>query len=89
MVGEVEPKRYVVDVKGLPEKFPTQRHAGEFWEALGRTVATFGFLEEALGKAIFSFTATREIPEDQIQAEFEKWLPTLERALSDPLGWLD
>jgi hypothetical protein len=55
---------------------------------LGRTVATFGFLEETLGKAIFSFTATREIPEDQIQAEFEKWLPTLERALSDPLGGL-
>jgi hypothetical protein len=55
---------------------------------LGRAVATFGFLEETLGKAIFSFTGTREIPADQIQAEFEKWLPTLERALSDPLGGL-
>ena len=88
MAGEVEPKRYIVDDKGLPENFPTHRHSGEFCEALGRTVATFGFLEETLGKAIFSFTATREISEDQIQAEFEKWLPTLERGLSDPLGGL-
>jgi hypothetical protein len=88
MTGDAEPKRYTVDYKNLPENFPTQRHSSEFWEALGRTVATFGFLEEALGKAIFSFTATREIPEDRIQVEFEKWLPTLQRALSDPLGGL-
>lgn len=83
-----EPKRYIIDYRNMPENFPTHRHSGEFWEALGRTVATFGFLEETLGKAIFSFTATREIPEDEIQAEFEKWLPTLQRALSDPLGGL-
>ena len=31
----------------------------QFWEQLGRTVATYGFLEEVLGKAIFAFTATR------------------------------
>src|SRR4051794_18222174 len=83
-----ERKRYIVDEKNLPKDFPTHLHAGEFWEELGRTVATFGFLEETLGKAIFAFTATREFPEDQIQAEFEKWLPTLQRALSDPLGGL-
>jgi hypothetical protein len=88
MAGDSEPKRYIVDGKNLPENFPTHRHSGEFCELLGRTVATFGFLEEVLGKAIFSLTATREIPEEQIQAEFEKWLPTLQRALSDPLGGL-
>jgi hypothetical protein len=83
-----EPKRYIVDRQNLPENFPTHLHSSEFWEALGRLVATFGFLEEALGKAIFSFTGTREIPEDQIQVEFENWLPTLQRALNDPLGGL-
>jgi hypothetical protein len=83
-----EPKRYVVDRKNLPENFPTQLHRGEFWEALGRAVATFGFLEETLGKAIFSFTGTREIPADQVEEEYNKWLPTLHRALSDPLGGL-
>jgi hypothetical protein len=88
LTGGAEPKRYIVSDKGLPDDFPTHAHRSEFWEELGRTVATFGFLEETLGKAIFSFTATREIPEDQTQAELEKWLPKLERALSDPLNGL-
>ena len=50
----------IVDFKNLPQMFPTNRHEPQFWEMLGRTVATYGFLEETLGKAIFSFTATRE-----------------------------
>ena len=48
-------KRYVVDFIRVPRHCPLQGHAPEFWEALGRTVATYGFLEEALGKAIFVF----------------------------------
>jgi hypothetical protein len=59
-----------------------------FWETLGRTIATFGFLEEVLGKAIFAFTATTRHQENEIDAAFENWLPTLERALVDPLGSL-
>jgi hypothetical protein len=59
-----------------------------FWENLGRTIATFGFLEEVLGKAIFVFSATTRYPESEVEAAFEKWLPTLERALIDPLGGL-
>jgi hypothetical protein len=35
----------------LPPGFPTQAHSPAFWEALGRAVATFGFLGEMLGKA--------------------------------------
>lgn len=81
-------RRHVVDLENLPPKFPTHQHAAEFWEALGRAVATFGFLEETLGKAIFSFTAMRSYPDSQINAAYEKWLPTLERALSDPLAVL-
>jgi hypothetical protein len=90
-VAEGAPKaedRFVVDVTGLPEDFPTHLHPPEFWEELGRVIATFGFLEETLGKAIFSFTATREYPEAELTAAYEKWLPTLQRALSDPLGGL-
>jgi hypothetical protein len=81
-------KCFMIDTQKLPTKFPTHKHAPEFWEALGRTIATFGFLEEVLGKAIFSFTGTRRVPPNKAQAEFEKWLPILERALSDPLGGL-
>lgn len=68
MSVEVE-KRFIVDQGGLPELYPTHLHEAKFWEALGRTVATFGFLEETLGKAIFSFTATKPYREDEIQKE--------------------
>jgi hypothetical protein len=83
-----EHKHFVVDIKTLPPLFPTHRHSAMFWENLGRTIATFGFLEEVLGKAIFAFSATTPYPESEVEAAFEKWLPTLERALIDPLGGL-
>lgn len=80
-----EIKRHVVDLEALPRNFPTNRHEPLFWEQLGRTVATFGFLEETLAKAIFAFTATTPYSENEIQKELEKWLPKLQRALSDQL----
>ena len=83
-----EPHRYFVAVNKLPLRFPTHRHSSDFWQALGRAVATFGFLEEALGKAIFSFTTMRSYPEDQIEGAYQGWMRTLERAVSDPLGKL-
>ena len=88
MKDEDKIRRFKVDCDKLPAQFPTHLHPAAFWEALGRVVATFGFLEEILGKAIFSFTATRVYPETEIQASYNKWLPTLQRALSDPLGGL-
>ncbi|MDR4470670.1 MAG: hypothetical protein MRJ68_20605 [Nitrospira sp.] len=77
---------YSVDFDGLPDGFPTHKHEAGFWESLGRAVATFGFLEEVLGKAIFSFTATRPYTGEEIQQAYIEWLPKLERALIDPLG---
>lgn len=65
MVDVLEPKRFITDHRKVPVNFPTHLHSVEFWGALGRVVATFGFLEQTLGKAIFSFTATREIPDDE------------------------
>ena len=82
------PKGYRVDVESLPAQFPNHKHDRIFWENFGRVVATFGFLEEVLGKAIFSFTAKKPYSASEIEAAFEKWLPKLERALSDPLGKL-
>jgi hypothetical protein len=84
----LEPKRNKVDISQLPSSFPTQMHAHAFWEALGRTVATFGFLEETLGKAIFAYTGMRQIPAEQSNAAYEKWILTLQHALSDTLGSL-
>ena len=79
---------HIVDLDGLPDKFPTHKHEAAFWESLGRAVATFGFLEEILAKAIFSFTATRPYNESEIQQAYDEWLPKLESALIDPLGKL-
>jgi hypothetical protein len=81
-------KRFVVNTNELPDRFPTHLHGNEIWAALGRCVATFGFLEETLCKAIFSFTATKHYEEEEIEAAFEKWIKLLERSLSDPLGAL-
>jgi hypothetical protein len=82
--GKLTP--HLIDSGGLPEKFPTHRHEPKFWESLGRAIATFGFLEEVLGKAIFSFTATRPYEEAEIEQAYREWLPKLEHALIDPLG---
>jgi uncharacterized protein (DUF2336 family) len=40
----------VVNLSALPKQFPTHMQEGAFWESLGRAVATFGFLEEVLGR---------------------------------------
>ena len=58
-MNDEKPTRYQVNQDGLPNKFPTDGHEAAFWESLGRTVATFGFLEEVLGKAIFALPLSR------------------------------
>lgn len=80
--------RYVVDRASLPTDFPTHLHTANFWESLGRTVATFGLLEEVLCKAIFAFTATKPYDDAEIGEAYEQWLPKLQRVVSDQLGGL-
>jgi hypothetical protein len=80
-----EMKRSIIDRNKLPLLFPTHRHSAQFWEQLGRTIGSYGFLEEALGKAIFAFTATRDYSPEEIDAAYQAWLPQLERALTDQL----
>lgn len=78
-------KRSFVDRNSLPELFPTNFHPPLFWEQLGRTIATFGFLEKVLGKAIFAFSGTRKYDAHEIEDAYGAWLPKLEHALTDPL----
>jgi hypothetical protein len=78
-------KRTVIDKDKLPPQFPTHSHPPQFWEQLGRTIATYGFLEEVLGRAIFAFTATRAYSPDEIDEAYQEWLPQLERVLTDQL----
>ncbi|CCE25753.1 hypothetical protein [Methylotuvimicrobium alcaliphilum] len=76
---------HIINIDTLPEMYPTHRHEPVFWEALGRVVATYGFLEETLGKAIFAFTATTPYSEQEVQKALDGWLPKLQHALSDQL----
>jgi hypothetical protein len=78
-------KRAIVNQRDLPPMFPTHGHPAQFWEALGRAIATFGFLEETLGKAIFAFTGTRTYSEQEAEEAYKSWLPQLEKALTDQL----
>lgn len=80
-----ELRRHIIDSEALPKMFPTHKHEPIFWESLGRAVATFGFLEEILGKAIFAFTATKPYSKEKIQNAYDNWLPKLQNALSDQL----
>lgn len=80
--------RWVVDIDQLPENYPTNYHDAKFWEALGRAIATYGFLEEVLTKAIFAFTATRQYTREEVEKEYEPWIKRLKCSLSDSLGSL-
>ncbi|WP_043704180.1 hypothetical protein [Leptothrix cholodnii] len=74
-----------IDRARLPAQWPTTLCAAEFWEHLGRTIATFGLLEDVLGKAIFAFTATKEYSEEDVANVLAKWGMQLEQALTDTL----
>ncbi|GAA3614251.1 hypothetical protein GCM10023078_46970 [Gibbsiella greigii] len=78
-------RKFIIDRENLPPLYPTHRHSSEFWEQLGRTVATFGFLEEVLGKAIFAFTATKNYNSEDIEKACYAWLGKLELALTGEL----
>ena len=83
-----EPTGHVINRAGLPPSYPTHAHDPAFWEALGRAVATFGFLEEVLMRAIFALTVTTHYEESEIESAYAAWAPKMTRWLSDPLGSL-
>ena len=68
-----------------PEHWPTQKAEPAFWEELGRAVATFGFLEDLIPRFLLALEASRDAKE-YTEDEVEKWVGSLERSLSDPLG---
>jgi hypothetical protein len=74
-----------INRKGLPIGYPTHFHQPKFWAELGRTVATFGFLEETLGRAIFAISLTTEYDEKDIDKALTKWASTLPLNLTDTL----
>ena len=74
-----------IDQGRLAPKWPTDLFPATFWEQLGRTIATFGLLEDVLGKAIFAFTATKIFDERNVAEHLQKWDKQLHSALTDTL----
>ena len=68
--------------------YPTHAHPPGLWDELGRTVATFGFLEDVLVKAYFAITGTTSYEwetEEEAKAAVEKWGEQLSLAMADTL----
>ena len=76
----------VVDRARLPDDWPTNRGSSAFWEALGRTVATFSHHEDMMARAWFGLTATRQFEDmEQAEAAFPRWEKALKESLTDSL----
>lgn len=88
MSEQQQPSGQIIDLDRLVKDFPTQAMPGGFWEELGRTVATFGFLEETLLRAYFAITGLREIPEGDPHGEGRKWRKEIDSAAASELGRL-
>lgn len=84
--AEEHAQAYVVQVDALPEHYPTHGWDAEFWEALGRCVATFGFLEHTLARAYFAFSVMREISDEGIDEELSKWFDNLKKSARETLN---
>lgn len=84
--------RHVIDIEKQIETnpyWPTNYHEPEFWEALGRAIATISLLEETLKKSIYVITGARKVSnEDRENEEFKAWLKGLETTISNPLSSL-
>ena len=50
---------FTIDKAKLPKDWPTHNGSTEFWKELGRTVATFGFLENFMRRALFATVWSR------------------------------
>lgn len=80
--------RAITDRDGLPSQWPTNRHSSEFWEHLGRAVASFGFLEDTLRRGIFAFTGTRQISPEEAEKAVAEWQKLLESIMTAQLWTL-
>ena len=79
----------VVSRASLPPNWPIDYLSSEFCESLGRAVATFGYLEKVLGKAILVFVSTREFgTADELESQLESLYEKLDIALTGSLGAL-
>lgn len=68
-----------IDRAQLQPHFPTEFHSSDFWEALGRVIGSFGYLEEVLARALFVITGSRHVPGRGPEDDFRAWLHALDK----------
>ena len=79
----------IVERERLPSDWPVHKGNRELWEELGRTIASFGFLEDTLARAYFAITRSRVCREEEVTEEFvQHWIQSLEKSLYDNLSGL-
>lgn len=82
MSGDDPIIRMIIDRKCLPKMFPTHRHDPEFWEHLGRAIASFGFLEDTLKKAYLVFSGTTPVAPEESKRVVVQWGNKLEKIMT-------
>ena len=55
--------------KALPEDWPTKKGAPEFWEELGKTVASFAVLEDIVARVLVAITGSSEYEDEELNKE--------------------
>ena len=69
-----------------PPNWPTHKGSEALWEELGRTVATFGMLEDTLARACFHVTGQqRPVEGVDPKAQLDAWAAKLIGSLIEPL----
>ena len=79
----------IEELKTLLEDTPVHDPSSLFWEEIGRTVATFGMLEDLLPRALYKITGHQTVDEEgDAQQQVKVWCAALIRNMSDTLGGL-
>ena len=77
------------ELKAQVEETPLHTPTGPLWEEIGRTVATFGMLEDLLPRALYIITGHQPVGEaEDVKRQVEEWRAELTRNMSDTLGGL-
>ena len=78
-----------IDRDALPPEWPVNQGPSDFWQELGKTVATFGYLEHILASTCYALLATGERAAALLQADdlaaMGRWSERLLRSQTDSM----
>ena len=79
----------IEELKTTVEETPFHDPSSPLWEGIGRTVATFGMLEDLFPRALYIITGHQRVDDtEDAKKQVEDWCADLIRNMSDTLGGL-